>query len=81
MLVSTDATSQFHPPTLNMQQMPKLHSLKYFCLKQNSLAKNKSQSCQPQLSATKMLFKQLSKPFSSLKQKRVFLLKIFTSLD
>lgn len=57
MLASTDATSQFHPPTLNMQQLPKLLSTSVLKKKINSLAKNKSQNCQPHLSATNMLFK------------------------
>lgn len=59
MLVSTDVTAQFHPPTVNMQQLPKLRSAsaldKVLELKINLRAV--SLNCQP---LTEMLLNQLS---------------------
>lgn len=59
MLVSTDVTAQFHPPTVNMQQLPKLRSAsaldKVLELQINLRAV--SLNCQP---LTEMLLNQLS---------------------
>lgn len=76
MPVSTDAIAQFHPPTVNMQQLPKLHSAsglnKVLELKINHRAV--SLNCQP----LRCCSSNCPQPFSSLEQRRVFLSKILT---